>query len=101
MEPEPILCHNRSRRRLLDLDFHRGRPTLDESLGHNRLVADNNFAALPFASAKVNRKTGDANQRNWHIAIFNEPLRQQIAPSPYRLEVFPVLVFTGKKNVLN
>src|SRR5262249_15820328 len=83
------LSHHRSRRRLLDLDFHRGRPTLDESLGHNRVVAYNNFAALPFASANVNRKTSDANQSNWHIGIFNEPLRQQIAPSPCPLRSFP------------
>ena len=84
-----ILCHNRSRRRLFDRDFHPGRPTLDESLGHDKVVAYNNFAALPFASANVKRKTGDANQSNWHIAIFNEPLGQQIAPSPYSLGSFP------------
>ena len=34
------------------------------------------------------------------IPEFNDPLRQQTAPSPCPLG-FPHLVFTGKKNVLN
>ena len=54
-----------------------------ESVGYNDVVA------LPFASANVERKTDHANQNNWQIAIFNDPLRQQTAPSPCPLGSFP------------
>src|SRR5262249_55654619 len=100
-----ILCHNRSRqlhsRLWLGLDFHRRRPTLDKTLGHNRSLGNdrrlrhnrsagyNGVFALPVASANVERKTGHANQNNWQIAIFNDPLRQQTAPSHVRFESFP------------
>ena len=85
----------------LDLDFHRGRPTLDKSLSHNRSLGNdrrrshnrsvgyNDVVALPFAGANVERKTDHANQNNWQIAIFNDPLRQQTAPSPCPLGSFP------------
>ena len=50
------------------------------SLDYNRSLGDNGLAALPFASANFQSKTGHANQNNWHIAIFGHPLCQQTAP---------------------
>src|SRR5262245_44080192 len=72
-------------------------------VGYNGRFGHNRGVALPFASANVERKTDHANQNNWHIAIFNEPLRQQTVPvqCPARSNVFPVLLFRGKKNVVN
>ena len=66
----------------LGLGFQRGRPTLDRSLGHDRSLGYNGVPARPFASGNVIRKTGHANQNNWHIAIFDDPLCQQAAPIP-------------------
>ena len=101
---DQILCHNRSRqlhsRLWLDLDFHRGRLTPDKSLSHNRSLGNdrrrghnrscyNDVVALPFAGANVERKTDHANQNNWQIAIFIDPLSQQTAPSPCPLGSFP------------
>ena len=97
----------------LDLDFHRGRPTLDKSLSHNRSLGNdrrrshsrsvgyNDVVALPFAGANVERKTDHANQNNWQIAIFNDPLRQQTVRPHVRWKFSPIPIFTGKRNVLN
>ncbi|MGC1692423.1 MAG: hypothetical protein WA756_21220, partial [Pseudolabrys sp.] len=49
------------------------------SLDYNRSLGYNGLAALPFASANFQNKTGHANQSNWHIAIFGHPLSQQTA----------------------
>ena len=38
-------------------------------------------------TSNFRRKTGHANQNNWHIAIFGDPLRQQAAtPHPKPLD---------------
>ena len=98
-----VECRQLHARLWLGFGFLRGRPTHDKSLGHNRSLGHNGDAALPFASTNIERKTGHANQNNWYIAIFNEPLPQQTVPDlcPDCSKVFPVLVFTGKKNVVN
>ena len=91
----------------LDLDFHRGRLTLDKSLSHdrrrrhNKSVGYNDIVALPFATANVDRKTDHANHNNWQIAIFIDPLRQQTDPSPCPLGSFPHSHLHGKQNVVN
>ena len=98
----------------LGLGFQRGRPTLDRSLGHNRSLSAynrslghnrslgyNGLAALPFTSANFQRKTGHANQNNWHIAIFSDPLRQQAAvphPQAAWFQSLPILLFTRKRK---
>src|SRR5262249_50113826 len=83
-----LLCHNGSRlhRRRLTLD---NRLSQNRGLGHNRSLGYSGVVALPFASAKVERKTDHANENNWHIAVFNDPLRQQTAPSPCPPGSFP------------
>ena len=55
------------------------------SLDYNRSLGYNGLAALPFASANFQSKTGHANQSNWHIAIFGHPLSQQTARPHVRL----------------
>ena len=56
---------------------------------------------VPFASANVIRKTGHANQNNWHIAIFDDPLCQQAAPRPQAawFQSLHILLTTRKKKV--